>query len=340
MIPGSKWILFSKYFAGECHEYEIQKLNKLIESRESYRKLFARLNEDNNIIVKYKEMKAVDVDKAWNNVTNRIQAAGGGKVIPMNAKIHRKSGKPIVFWAAMAATVLLIAGLFFTYQYVFKLQSNHDNFITVSKSSIDEPVLLPDGSRVYLNRDSRIVYPAVFSNTTREISLKGLAFFEVMPDPEKPFIVKADKARIKVLGTSFSVNSNTAKNLVEVYVETGKVQVYREESENENLLVEPGYVGQLSKKSQEKFLNQNENIIAWKTKKIIFFETKLFEVLKVLLDVYGEEIKCENKEALNWPYTNTFDNQNFQSVLKVLAESFQFKVKQTQNGFVLSGGIN
>jgi ferric-dicitrate binding protein FerR (iron transport regulator) len=108
--------------------------------------------------------------------------------------------------------------------------------------------------------------------------------------------------------------------------------------ENTGLLIETGYVGQLSGNAPSKYLNKDENIMAWKTRKIVFSETKLAEVIKVLEKVYGKKIVIENKKALDWPYTNTFDNQNFESVTKVLAETYQFRIEQDRNKIVFTGG--
>jgi len=70
----------------------------------------------------------------------------------------------------------------------------------------------------------------------------------------------------------------------------------------------------------------------------VFSETKRAEVIRVLIKVYGKEIVIENKEALDWLYTNTFDNQDLESVTKVLAETYQFGIEQERNRIVFTGG--
>ncbi|MFO7655601.1 MAG: FecR domain-containing protein [Bacteroidales bacterium] len=339
MIRKTTWILFSKYIAGECSEEEIAKTNLLVKNDTRLKKLFDSLKNDNEMIEKYKKMKTVDVDKAWNKVSERIQApVGSHNPTALHVPLRKQAIHPGRL-IAVAAAVLILAGLFFIYRTVFEHKTTDAEMITVTASVSEMPTILPDGSKVYLNRNSRIAYPYKLSNKTREISLTGKAFFEVTPDPLRPFIVKAGNARVKVLGTSFSVDGRADKNMVQIFVESGKVQIYLTDKENQSLLLDQGYVGQLSKKSSDKFINNNVNIMAWKTKKIVFSQTRLAEVLNVLQDVYGENISVENKKALEWPYTNTFDNQTFQSVINVLTETFQFSVIKEQSGFVLSGGI-
>ena len=84
---------------------------------------------------------------------------------------------------------------------------------------------LPDGSVVALNSNSKLVFPKQFNGDTREVTIEGEAFFDVKPNPEKPFIINAGKAQIKVVGTSFNVSAYPETETLEVVVKTGKVQV-------------------------------------------------------------------------------------------------------------------
>jgi hypothetical protein len=101
----------------------------------------------------------------------------------------------------------------------------------LQESIAQEKVLnytLPDGTKVSLNRGSKISYPSTFEGQTREITLQGEAFFDVAHDAQHPFIIHAQGADIKVLGTSFNVNAYSKQ--VKVWVKTGKVQVKKSAS--------------------------------------------------------------------------------------------------------------
>ena len=334
MIRNSIWILLSKYFAGECSEAELGKLNNWIVKKETNRLLFNELQKDRELIGKYKEMKTVDVDKAWNNLSERIEATGYDNQTNLNPSRYIKNRISAPYLIGFAASILIVTGLLITYKSLVAKRG----FETMVASDKNASFALPDGSMILLHRDSKVMYPKDFGIKQRELSLTGEAFFEVTPDADKPFIVKADKARIKVLGTSFAVDERAGKNRIEVFVEKGKVSLYQEEMEHTGILVESGYVGQLTGNMATKYLNKNDNILAWKTGKIIFTETRLAEVINVLEKVYGKEIIIEKKEALNWPYTNTFDNQDLESVTRVLAETYQFGIEQDRDRIVLTGG--
>ncbi len=334
MMRNSLWILFSKYFAGECSETEMEKLNSWIARRDANRIFFNKLQKDQDLIDKYRMMKTVDVDKAWDNLATRIAANADENLTVTIPARNKQYSRKLPFLIGLAASILIITGLLIT----FKSLVDRRGFETINTSDNYASVTLPDKSKILLNRESKVIYSTDYGTNHRELFLTGEAFFEVTPDVEKPFIVKAGKARIKVIGTSFSVNERAGINKVEVFVEEGRVNLYREEMENTGLLVEPGYIGQLIGNASSKHPNKDDNYMAWKTRKIVFYETKLAEVFRVLEKVYGKKIVVENLEALNWPYTNTFDNQDLESVARVLAETFQFGIEQDRNKIVFTGG--
>ena len=334
-MKNSYWILVSKYLAGECTEAELERLNSWIEKSNNNRLLLNNLLKDRELIDKYKKMKSVDVDKAWNNVSTRIVAASKDKAITMKPARNLNYRLRLAVTAGIAASILILTGLFF----IYKSPQTVSGLKTVHTSNNTTFVSLPDGSVIYLNRNSTASWPKAFSSEKREVILDGEAFFEVTPDRNRPFLVKAGKARVVVVGTSFSVNENSGKNNVRIFVETGKVKLYHRNEKSKSILIEPGYIGQMKRNTSAIQKNTDKNIIAWKTGIIIFDNTRLSEVLRVLENVYGKEITVKNKEALNWPLSGSFDNQSFESVIRVVAEAHQFKIEQHGDKIVLSGGV-
>ncbi len=103
-------------------------------------------------------------------------------------------------------------------------------------------VELPDGSTIFLNRNSQLSYRSNFNGRGRNVNLKGEAFFEIAPDATKPFIIDAGNARVRVVGTSFNVITRNSESAVEVYVKTGKV-LLSDNSGSKELALDPGYIG-------------------------------------------------------------------------------------------------
>ena len=100
---------------------------------------------------------------------------------------------------------------------------------------------------VTLNSNSKLEFPAKFASDKREVTITGEAFFEVKPNPEKPFVINAGGAQVKVLGTSFNVSAYPKTDAVEVIVKTGKVQVTQKteqlEAETNEVILTPGEKG-------------------------------------------------------------------------------------------------
>ncbi len=88
-----------------------------------------------------------------------------------------------------------------------------------------EEVTLPDGSKVWLNSGSLLIYPTHFSKTVRKVCLSGEAYFDVAKDADKPFYVDINQLQLKVLGTSFNVSAFPDNPELTTTLSTGKVQV-------------------------------------------------------------------------------------------------------------------
>ncbi|MGM0407727.1 MAG: FecR family protein, partial [Bacteroidota bacterium] len=196
-------------------------------------------------------------------------------------------------------------------------------------------IILPDGTSVFLNADSELKYPDQFSDNKRIVKLDGEAFFDVTRNEEMPFIIETKKAEIRVLGTSFNVNTKFTDKDVEVYVESGLVELTMKKGSQKKLLVDPGNVGIISKNEISKEKNTNQNVLAWKTKNIVFKEDKLETVLNTLNNIYHVDIQYTNNEILNYRLTTTFKNQNIESVMEVICATFNLKVDYHDDEIIL-----
>lgn len=149
-------------------------------------------------------------------------------------------------------------------------------------------LILADGTKVWLNSDSRIEYPIVFAENRREVTLQGEAFFEVEKDSDKPFMVKTENFNVKVLGTSFNINTYGDDGKVYTALQQGVVEV---EAGPENaLILAPGQVAELDirqpgmrMKLSRMSLNQQ---IAWKEGFFCFRSTPLSDMLKQIERYY------------------------------------------------------
>lgn len=138
-------------------------------------------------------------------------------------------------WLAYAATLLLLAGAgywFFVYYKDAKVISRVADNDVVQNEVVARPgsrskVILPDGSLVWLNAESRLTYQAAFNSAKREVFLEGEAFFDVAHNEQKPFIVHTSGIDIKVLGTAFNVKSYATDGTIEATLLRGLIEVVK-----------------------------------------------------------------------------------------------------------------
>jgi ferric-dicitrate binding protein FerR (iron transport regulator) len=189
---------------------------------------------------------------------------------------------------------------------------------------------------VYLNADSKLYYPEEFDDNSRVVEFEGDAFFDIAKNQAKPFIIKAKKAEIKVLGTSFNVNTNLGIDEVEVFVETGTVQLNEIKKNKKPVLIKPGYIGKLHNSELSLRINSDLNYLSWKTKYFNFENVKLGNAIDILNRAYHSNIKCNDKKIAEIQWYGTFDNNEIDSILKIMCEAFNLKSTKNESGILLS----
>ncbi|MFO7853475.1 MAG: FecR family protein [Bacteroidota bacterium] len=180
---------------------------------------------------------------------------------------------------------------------------------------------LSDGSTGWLNSGSTLKFPVRFKGKTREVRLKGEGFFNVVKDPENPFVVKTSDLNIKALGTRFNVWAYPDDKSSEVTLESGKV-IVEKVRENGGILnyleLQPGHHLTISQKGFVKRTVETEKYTSWKEGKLILRNDPMSEVVKRIGRWYNVEIKLRDKELENYRYRATFEEENFREVLKLL----------------------
>ena len=196
-------------------------------------------------------------------------------------------------------------------------------------------IRLPDGSKIIMNRNSKIRYSTNFKKE-RKVYLHGEAFFEVKPNANLPFIVEGNLSKTKVLGTSFIINSNAHEGFDEINVVSGKVS-FGQLIDNNEVLISEGNMGTLKENKIEQTAIKDANYNAWLTEKIIFKNTKLKEVFKVLEEYYNVSVKTKNPKILNCEFSGQFEKSDINEILEVLAVSFSLSFNKESNNYMLSG---
>jgi ferric-dicitrate binding protein FerR (iron transport regulator) len=236
----------------------------------------------------------------------------------------------------VAAAVILLVGLTIISYLILTPDSSSVRLAVSTTDNQEFGIVLPDGSEVDLNAHSKFEYRLEESGI-RSVKLTGEAWFSVSSDPVHPFIVEAGSGVIKVTGTSFSVRTDPDKDRIEVYVASGSVQFHKARKDNEVLSLEPGTLGVLEQNRLKEEKSIDMNYLSWKTRKLVFRQTRLGEVAGVLNRTYGKNIRFNNEILEDCLFTGTFDQQPVDSVMKVIQIAFNLEMDQDKNSFIFSG---
>lgn len=333
-IEDEKWALLAMSIYDDDLKLTAEEKNRIAEE------LLSEPEEKNQLLrmVKkvdlYFELKKYPAEKALEKVQNKIQKKSQSKLTRFRKLI---SNQLMRYAAAVLVAVLLsVAG----YEIVSNKAESPKILEISSTDQVVKSFKLPDGTLVSLNSDTQLKYPKRFGKETREVTIEGEAFFEVKTNKNKPFIIHAGNAQIKVLGTSFNVSAYPRARLLEVIVETGKVQVSNKltvtEQTNE-LILDPGDKGTLvySSNALLKTTNQDPNFMAWKTHNLIFRATSLNEVISNLEKVYKVNIRLADPKLNGLLLTAHFNDYSLDFILKVIETTFQMETQKIDGQYIL-----
>ena len=193
---------------------------------------------------------------------------------------------------------------------------------------------LPDGSTGYLNAGSSIRFASVFKGKTRDVALNGEAYFDVVTNPQKPFVVSGKNIRVVAYGTSFNVDAYSEDLFNKVTLVRGKVEVLGENREGIESL------GMLTPGQMCLFNNENltaqfvqvdaSKITSWKDGKLVFINEPLGEVVKKLNRRYSVNIVINDEQLKNYSYLATFEDETLDQALQLLKLSAPIEIKEKE----------
>jgi transmembrane sensor len=328
----TNWSLLAKYLAGETNEKENRNITEWINSNPENRALYKEINSHWKIMDKMNTR--FNVDNAWNSLHKKIIANDAtlvaDTVIIPQIPAYRRLLTPM----RIAASLLLLAMLGISLVYIAGNMQRIE--VTAALSDKGKTVTLPDGSLVYLNANTSISYAKHFGKKLREVKLTGEAFFKVSPDKSKPFVIYANNARVKVLGTSFNVDALEDNDQVEVYVATGIVDLSEANDQNNHVLLRAGNIGTISNNKISAKSTGNENCIAWKTGAMTFHDTRLDEVITVLNEFYHVKIKVREQGIDSARINGSYQNDPLDDILKAICKQNHLIVEKSADMIYLS----
>ncbi|QTE37937.1 FecR family protein [Mucilaginibacter sp. P25] len=286
--------LLNKFNAGKCTDEELQLLQQLMHN----------LDMDAKTGDNVKALK----QPLWERIEK--QTIDKGKVRRLNTT-----------WLKVAAAVLVAvcAGLFYSKLATHKNEQIAYQVITAPKGSMKQ-VMLPDSSTVQLNAGTSLKFPVSFGDTKREVTLiNGEAFFDVKHDVKRPFMVHAAKVITQVLGTSFNIKFYKELPDIQVYVNSGKVEVH---DQRHTLGFYTPRQQLTYNKQHESFTRQEltaDHSLSWMHEELILDNASFKEITIYLQNRYNVNFKYNEKRLAQQHYSVRFSNKlNIRQVLDIL----------------------
>lgn len=271
----------------------------------------------------------LEIESIW------LNAAAAGNLDKVNVqeaadKLQHHIGLPIrksrklTRLMSAAAAILVIA-----FGYWFVMQHQRETIITKSTANQIDSVRLKDGSVIVLAESSQIKYPEEFDDEVRSVSLtKGKAFFKIAHHPSQPFKVSLNQSQVTVLGTSFNIK--LTQNTIELGVKTGRV-LFSPYQDGATSVLTAGQALSFNMMKKELVAKTAQNQDSWLTKELVFVDTPLEDVCKQLTEHYGVKIQLETNKKTAKKLNANFSNQSLENVLLILNETYNIKIRKTNN---------
>ena len=314
--------LILKYLQNECSDADLKQLNEwLAQSEENPRKLFT-LEEALNARKKERFSSDIYIAGAEKKLNRKIEE------YKTQQKKKQYPFRIAKYAAAIAVLIICGAGLIRFFQSGFTAE---ELIVSVSADQPVKEIELPDGTKVWINKNSQLKYPAHLPDDKRTISLVGEAYFEVTKDPERPFLVTTEALVVRVIGTKFNLKYDMDTPTAEAALIEGEIEVKGKNDEGQ-IVLSPGQKAVLNKNTKYlKVIQEDTKLDAvWHNDLIPFDKANIIEIAKVLERFYDVEIIILPGTDSNNTYSGTIPKKDdIESTLNSLNNVIPIKYKIT-----------
>jgi ferric-dicitrate binding protein FerR (iron transport regulator) len=300
--------ILARYFLGQCSENEKDAIRQWLESNEMNRRRFIseRIRFDASLVVDER----------------MIQASRRQKLMWRSTRVALRVASIILLFLAGSA-------------YLFTLYQTNRNQPALQRVYVPAGnracITLPDGSLAWLNSNSSLTYPNVFSKKERAVELDGEAWFEVVKNDKNPFHVKTGQYCIEVLGTSFNVEAYGGKPDFKTALFAGKVKLYKTEHAETHLYLNAGETAEL-KGDKLVVSATNVNAYHWRDGLIVIEDNSFEEIMQLLEKYFGQRIIIRNEEVKDLGYRGKLRiADGVDHALRVLQNDFHFTFRREEN---------
>jgi len=281
-----------------------------------------------------KKHRDLDERKAWENLARKAGITTPfdeefAQIQPLSRSYARRilfTRHPIATRILRVAAVIIFAISMHLFYKGTKSSFQGESLPKMKEISVDygktAVVTLMDGTRITLDAGSSLSYPSVFADNVRQVYLSGEGFFEVAPNPQNPFIICANNAVVRVLGTKFNVSAWPKLRDIRVAVTEGKVSFRSTvHPKDKAVVIEPGELSVLSDKGvlTAPIETDVEKHLSWQNRELILDNTPLYEALDQLERWYRLRFELPSPLYRSVKISGTIKKMPIDKMIKSLA---------------------
>lgn len=376
---GKIWELITHKLSGEATGEELSELQHLLQQHPqeafSLEVLENIWNEDTTpnhyqysehqyrLLLRRMQKSGIDTSKFFTEEEHLISAEP--HITPAFKKLKFTAKKVLL-------TVCLLSIIFLSVYYFNKPINEKTKIEPVAakceittKYGSKTSVVLPDGTKVWVNAASKLIYDNDYGNTTREVNLVGEAFFDVVHNAAKPFVIHTSKMDIRVLGTQFNVRCYPDESKIETSLIKGQIEVTLKKNPAQKIYLKPNEklilmnddvneipVPELHNAQAEQKIKVPEQVsinhltyqaidsaiveTSWMENKLEFVSETFEDVAKKMEKWYGVNITITNEKLKQTHLTGSFENETIEQALKALQLTIQFTYTNNENNIIIT----
>lgn len=323
--------LIIRFIDGKCTKEEAQSVLQWIDKDKRNKRYYIELI---NMIA-----DCSFVSEAMPSEGHKLDAASISdinEIVSYNKSSKRAFGLRIVL--PIAASLVLIAAIGLNlYQWnksleqpkeVIKIMDgatirNIGSIAYYTEKGVKCVITLPDSSKVWLNSDSKLTIPEVFTGKYREVDFYGEAYFEVTHNEKMPMIITTENGAVEVLGTTFNIRAYDDDHSMSTTLLSGLVKIKSNQDKySDNYLMElkPNQTALVVKNVPVRNVTMADTskTLAWKDGRLVFDETPMTKVIKELERWHGCKFVIEDKDVLSYNITATFDSKSIIQIMEMI----------------------
>lgn len=316
-----------KFLMGNCTEEELHEVNLWLEhSSDNAHKLFQL--EEIYQLGKFEEASTTqNIEKAEKQLMKRLEREEAKQ-----SKVRKMIGW--MRYAAVFVGIFLLGGMGL---HFYRSYGQSEALLAVTTYDKIKELKLPDGTRVWLNKHTTLKYPHKFGGKGRKVYLEGEGYFEVMRNPENPFVVQSEAMQVKVLGTVFNLKSDKNRMSAVATLLQGEVEVKGNHGEG-LITLAPGQKAELNGVTRRLVVKQMDTGIEnWHNNEFVFEKADIYTIARTLENSYDVKVILAPNIDVSKTYSGTLKKkENVGAVLNLIKNAIPLEYKIVGSSVFLS----